>query len=523
MSAAGSIGAGKRGEAMSFARAFVALVVIATLYGCGNSTQRTVANQETNDSNVLTAADVTAVWQAAAASVSDALVIAVVDRPGHVLAVVTKPGAPTTATGNFGATVSANELAVALARTAAFFSNNQAPLSSRTVRFISGIHFPPGVTNAGNAALYGIENTNRGCTLDPSLPGLGVPQSTLINGSSPGLGIITGKKDVYDSDATAVNPGGVPLFKNGQLVGGVGVVASTPEIAEFAALNGAASPGDGVALPLPLPNPGAVYIDGISLPFVLQTTIPSGVSAGTATGATVVAGSGGPGSPVPDNDIIAPHAGSMLTADEVTTIVNQAVTTANQTRAVIRLPPGQRARMVIAVTDLDGTLLALNRMPDATVFSIDVAVSKARNMTYFNSQSVDPNDLPGVPNGTAVTNRTISFGAQPLYPPGIDGSNPGPFFALYTNDTANPCSQGTQPASPGKQSGIVFFPGSVGLYKNGVLVGGLGVSGDGVEQDDYVTNGGAAGFEAATNIRADQIIDRGVRLPYLKFPRNPTQ
>jgi hypothetical protein len=60
------------------------------------------------------------------------------------------------------------------------------------------------------------------------------------------------------------------------------------------------------------------------------------------------------------------------------------------------------------------------------------------------------------------------------------------------------------------------------LYRNGALVGGLGVSGDGVDQDDYVTNGGTTGFEAPANIRADQIMDQGVRLPYFKFPRNPT-
>jgi hypothetical protein len=72
------------------------------------------------------------------------------------------------------------------------------------------------------------------------------------------------------------------------------------------------------------------------------------------------------------------------------------------------------------------------------------------------------------------------------------------------------------------QSGVVFFPGSEPLYINGVLVGGLGVSGDGVDQDDYVTAGGAAGFAAPTDIRADQIVIDGVRLPYLKFPRNPT-
>jgi hypothetical protein len=55
------------------------------------------------------------------------------------------------------------------------------------------------------------------------------------------------------------------------------------------------------------------------------------------------------------------------------------------------------------------------------------------------------------------------------------------------------------------------------------LVGGLGVSGDGVEQDDYVTSGAAAGFEAPLNIRADRVFIDGVRMPYLKFPRNPTK
>jgi len=50
----------------------------------------------------------------------------------------------------------------------------------------------------------------------------------------------------------------------------------------------------------------------------------------------------------------------------------------------------------------------------------------------------------------------------------------------------------------------------------------LGVSGDGVDQDDYVAAGGAAGFEAPTQLRADQVLINGVRLPYQKFPRNPT-
>jgi uncharacterized protein GlcG (DUF336 family) len=264
-------------------------------------------------------------------------------------------------------------------------------------------------------------------------------------------------------------------------------------------------------------------IAGIALPFVLQTTMPAGATAGTANGSFVIGPVASAG-PVPDGDLIAEHAGAVggLAQSEVAGIVANAVATANTTRAVIRLPDGQRTRMVIAVADLDGSLLALYRMPDATVFSIDVAVSKARNMAYYNSPQANLADLPGVPLGTAVTNRTISFGAMPFYPPGIDGSAPGPFFPLYQFDTLNPCTQGRQPANA-NQSGIVFFPGSTGLYRNGVLVGALGVSGDGVDQDDYVTAGGSVGFEAPIAIRADQIIDQGVRLPYQKFPRNPTQ
>ena len=256
---------------------------------------------------------------------------------------------------------------------------------------------------------------------------------------------------------------------------------------------------------------------------MVQTTIPAGFTTDPNFTGSYFFGPVASAAPVPNGYLINPQAGAVggLSAAEVASIVTNAINTASVTRAVIRLPIGQRTRMVISVADLDGTLLALYRMPDATVFSVDVSVAKSRNMTYFNSAQVNPADLPGVPVGTAVTNRTIGFGAQPLYPPGIDGSPNGPFFQLFVNDVQNPCTQGSQP--PGaKQSGIVFFPGSEGIYRNGVLVGGLGVSGDGVDQDDYVTSGGDAGYEPPTNIRADQIIDQGVRLPYLKFPRNPT-
>jgi uncharacterized protein GlcG (DUF336 family) len=507
----------------------IALALAMIIVGCGGGSSTPVSPPVT-PVQALQVADVQNIVQATVNSVSVDMTVAIVDRTGFVLGVFRTQNAPATATGNFGQVQDANEVAVALARTGAFFSNDQAPLSSRTVRFISGIHFPPGVMNQPPADLYGIETTNRGCTLinDPTFQSK-IPPSLALGGGF-GLGVLTGKADMNDSDATTVNPGGVPIFYKNVVVGGIGVVTTSNNVnvAEYAAFAGATSARTGppdTFGPTPA-EPGVVFIGGIALPFVSQTTRPAGFTVGPVAGAGsyLVAASNSQGQP-PEGDLISPAAGPLggLSAADVTQILNNAEATANTTRAAIRLPPGSKAKMVIAVADLDGTIIGLRRMQDSTVFSIDVAATKARNMVYFNSASRTTTDLNGVPKGTAVTNRTISFGAQPLYPPGIDGSTTGPFFNLYTMDLANPCTQGFQSgALNANKSGVVFFPGSAGLYRNGTLVGGLGVSGDGVDQDDYVTSGGTAGFEAPANIRADQILDQGVRLPYFKFPRNPT-
>ena len=472
---------------------FVELALVA---GQRRSNIATIPVRAADDPTRLSALDVEGIVTRAAIAIDDPrMAIAVVDRFGRPLAIYRKPQA----------TDGTVEIALSLARTGAFFSNDQAPLSSRTVNTISREHFPNGVPNQPAAPLFGIENTNRGCDLNATFLSE-VPPARNAAGTGPGPGI-------------TVIPGGIPVFKNGPLVGGLGVAGIDPDAAEFAAVSATANTQ--FFVPLPLPPPGAVFINGVRLPFVRQTSRPAGTAAASSPGGVyqVPARDGGA---EPEGYLVGPEPSATLSEDEVRGIIQSAVDRANKTRAVIRLPLGSRARFVIAVTDLDGNILGLYRMPDATVFSIDVAVAKARNVVYFSSPGADPQDLPGVPPGTAVTNRTIGFGAQSFFPSGIDDSSPGPFRDLYLFDVANPCTQGRQPANP-NQSGVVFFPGSAPLYRNGVMVGGLGVSGDGVEQDDYVTAGGAEGFEPPEQIRADQIFIRGVRLPYFKFPRNPEQ
>src|SRR5204862_6888994 len=92
---------------------------------------------------------------------------------------------------------------------------------------------------------------------------------------------------------------------------------------------------------------------------------------------------------VPSGYLIGPFgsdAAGGLSVDDVRRIVDQAVARALRTRAQIRLPLTQPTRMVIAVSDQSGNLLAAFRMDDSTVFSFDVATSMARHAYYFSSR-----------------------------------------------------------------------------------------------------------------------------------------
>ena len=116
-----------------------------------------------------------------------------------------------------------------------------------------------------------------------------------------------------DSDPNAVNPGGVPIFRGGVVVGGIGVAGVSADVAEYAAFAAATSNGFG---PTPAP-PGVVYLGGIALPFVNQTTRPDRRESRNVCGAAFLVGPVASAGQPPEGDLVAPAAGPLggLSAD----------------------------------------------------------------------------------------------------------------------------------------------------------------------------------------------------------------
>ena len=608
--------------------------------------------------------------RAARVTASDDAIIAIVDRNGRILGVHVEGGV-ITAIPDMATRVFAIDGAVAKARTAAFFSNNQAALTSRTVRFISqttitqreveanpnstdesirgpgfvapigvGGHFPPDVPYTPPVDLFAIEHTNRDSLVFASSDGVrqtvtvdAVGNPIAVSGDDllldarfgaefaagqeiaapESYGLVSGLLTNAQSRGIATLPGGVPLYKVdpadgiSKLVGGIGVffpgedgyatheqgfvagVGQTTQqrlnaplvieaeytatvVAKNTATIAGLAPVAGVGLPA-LPGGGRIDLGGITLesfgphPYKLDSFIALGQSlftSGATTGSRAQVNPAGDtaiaGEAVPTGWLVNPTAGSNLTAGQVEDIIERGIAEAELVRAAIRLPLGTRTSMVLAVADTDGKVLGLYRMDDATVFSIDVAVAKARNVVYYADPSavkdvdrVDANGdgTPDVDAGVAFTNRTFRYLAEPRFPTGSEFTVASPFSTLLTPgvnpqtaenmpgvipdasdfttvlgyDAFNPGTNFREDvASTGYQNGIVFFPGSTPLYNGTVLVGGFGVSGDGVDQDDVVTYFGAGEFLPGKDspiTRADEVFVRDVRLPYQKFLRNP--
>lgn len=456
----------------------------------------------------LTVSDQAAIFaQAAGAALrlSPGSVIAVVDRDGRELLV-------RSADGTQGFTEAQEAIAVSKAGTAVFLSSDGEALTTRTAGFIVQQHYPPGIEFTPPGPLVGVEYS--------SMAYSDIISFHRIDGSR-----IPGTR-LYGS------PGGVPLYKDGMLVGGIGVTGSEPEVEngsiygpdtnETIALTGQV----GFTAPEFI-RATNIFVGGISFPYVasapaaidpsvlpdstgLQELSPVSWPAAVLGGVTGEVRSSIIGDPVEGTISGQPR----LSVAEVAQIISNAAARSLVTRAGIRQPAGVNAEVFISVVNnpnSPGTtpvVLGTFRTPDATIFSWDVSVQKARTALFFSDVT------------RAFSARTVGFLAQAMFPPGIDNEPPGPFNGLQERFSA-PIISGSGAVDGNLPNGITVFPGGFPLYRNGVLIGAIGVSGDGVDQDDLISASGTAGFQPDPSIRADNMRYLGARLPYAVFPREP--
>ncbi len=493
--------------------------------------------------------------------------VAVTDREGNVLGVFKMTGAPSSTqlrgggpgpsqvpspltgfvpVGLDGTIVPAKLAAISKAGTASLFSTSGNAFTSRTAGFIIQEHFPPGIDFRSGGPLFGVQFSSLPCS-DIKIPGLPLGLSG--------------------------DPGSVPIYKNGEAVGGIGIegdgvytVDRDPsdfdqpfeEVIAVAAARGFEAPSlirgdnilvDGIRLAYLNVNnaPAPATLAFGSLPGSVDSLFPiRGAQASEFTPGIV----GGIAGEVDTRFF--PFVGSPTVTD-VSTIIAHAAQQANITRAAIRQPLGSNARVSIAVVDTKGVVLGVFRQTDAPVFGFDVSVQKARTAAFYSAAGagaslraaglgsyVDRAAADGLKldGSVAFTDRAGGFLHRPFFPDGINDTAAGPFSRqlsewsvfnlglqvdlIKTNLEAT-LSGFTVPCTsvPGLANGIQIFPGSAPLYKNGVLVGAIGISGDGVDQDDLIAGAGSSGFAPPAAIRSDQVFVRGVRLPYLKFPRSP--
>ena len=277
-----------------------------------------------------------------------------------------------------------------------------------------------------------------------------------------------------------------------------------------------------------------------------------------------------------------------LTAAEVRSLLSNAFAVMSQARAQIREPLNSFAQVSISVVDTRGKILGVVRAPDAPIFGIDVSLQKARTAAFFShakagadllanpssdvqgfvgaarSFLADPAALTGK---YAFTDRAGGDLSRTNFPDGSAGRPNGPFsrplaqfnpfstglqsalivgnlgqhLAYVTgksaSDTPQRCTQNPDVVAGQSriQNGIQIFPGSVPIFRGNVLVGGLGVSGDGIDQDDMISflgvnNAGTAlgtGIgNAPASLRADNILVQlsdgtSARLRYVSCPQSP--
>ena len=211
---------------------------------------------------------------------------------------------------------------------------------------------------------------------------------------------------------------------------------------------------------------------------------------------------------------------------------------------------------------------ALNGVPDATYLDGGLVVLRGEPLSQYvtavRSFLALPNALAD--GAVAFSDRSGGNLSRPFYPDGVTGNPNGPFSKPVGQ--WSPFSTGLQldlvynalvrhvgfvlAAAPDvplnctgidgfdngfAQAGVIpqlangtqIFPGSVPIYRGSILIGAIGVSGDGVDQDDMIAFLGVhragqqlSGFgNANPTMRADTLAPQGSRLRYVNCPVTP--
>ena len=571
--------------------------------------------------------------------------IAVVDRVGNVLAVTQMTGAPPTATvtsmrgitgGLEGAVVPDTLAAISKALTGAYLSSNGNAFSTRTANQIIQQHFNPGVADTPSGPLFGVQFSQLPCSDFNTVTAV-TPGATNAGPHRSPLG--------FSADS-----GGLPIYKNGMLQGGIGVMSTATyslnpnifnvpinndEVIALAGVTGYEAPQGIQASTIAVGGLTLQYTDATAANFAAPVTgagsftplpvngpTPPGYYPGPAQGHTAIAGTTYgtlPSGIVPDGTIgpvlypgvkayvftdgngnvlyaptngLAPPMGLAITAGEAQQLMTSALSIAMETRAAIRNPLNSFAQVNVTIVDVDGNVLAQARTPDAPIFGADVSRQKARTAVFFSrpdaARTIKAITIPAstdtgafaeyitasqnlvepsvFADGIAWSEVAIGEIARPFYPDGIDRNPPGslslPFGTrwsifstgiqtdLIVPDVLNLASGGPPPAagcahndypnnpisgselpivSGGKTQladGMQIFSGGVPIYRGDILVGGIGVSGDGIQQDSLIAflgleDGPITLNNAPADIRADQLSAGGVMLRYINCPQSP--
>lgn len=543
--------------------------------------------------------------------------IAVTDRVGNVLAVFSMPGAAATFRVDSGRGVRggleqvdvlpSSLAAISKALTGAYLSSAGNAFSTRTASQIVQENFNPQEANQPSGPLFGVQFSQLSCS------------DVMRRASDASLGP---KRAPLGLSA---DPGGLPVYKNGRLVGGVGVTADgvygldldirdvdadLDEQLSVAAARGFEAPADIAANRITADGRSLRYVDvpataagagGVpalaSLPGSLVTVAGyfspparAGVAFGTPAsgirkdtdafaaqeGYILVDGA--------DHNLYPPRASddATVSAAEARQLLLAALDVANRSRAQIRRPSGSSAQVTVSVIGAGGEILGMVRTPDAPVFGIDVSLQKARSAALLSNTTagaamaalpsanylspVDSSPIASyvtqlrnflgrpsaLADGLAFSARSIGNLARPTFPDGVAGTPNGPLSKPMAS--WSPFNDGLQldlsinaitaaalgsPAVgctglPNLKNGLQIFPGGFPLYRvdaNGAkLVGAVGVSGDGVDQDDMIAFLGIANAartlgsglgHAPASLRADTLTLPGGQLRYVQCPQAP--